>query len=125
LPRIAAVATKKVSPHSLSLNQELNIMALTKPHFQRGLKPGKHFALKRRLPPSRSETIRRGNRVNLPDSAEQGWKVGQRVFFSPCAEGFMVGAIFKRAYQGKVLSSRISQGLRTLRQYGPRRLERN
>jgi hypothetical protein len=95
-------------------------MALIKPRYQRGLKPGRHFALKRRLPPSRSETIRRGGRLNLPDSAEQGWKVGQRVFFSPSSEGFMVEPIFRRAHRGHVLSSRIRQAMRTLREYGPR-----
>lgn len=89
--------------------------------YTRGRKPGKHFALKRRCAPSFSETVRRGNQVNLPATPSTDWRPGQRVFFSPSSEGgFEIGPVFKRAYGGKVLSCRLRHVVRRLREYGPR-----
>jgi hypothetical protein len=91
--------------------------------YTRGREPGKHFALKRRCAPSFSETVRRGSWVKLPATPAIAWKLGQRVFFSLRSEGsFEIGPVFKRAYGGKVLSSRLRRAARTLREYGPRGL---
>ena len=68
--------------------------------------------------------IRSGGRIVLPPSLAT-FKLGQRVYFHWNGREIVFASTPKRALQGRLLSSRIRRGVRTLRLYGPRASFRN
>jgi len=63
--------------------------------------------------------IRSGGRIVLPPSLAI-FKLGQRVYFHWNGRDIVFASTPKRALRGRLLSSRIRRGVRTLRLYGPR-----
>jgi hypothetical protein len=63
--------------------------------------------------------VRKGGKVALP-LCVSSFKLGQRVYFHLREDGVAFAATPKRAFRGRLLSSRIRRAVRTLAMYGPR-----
>lgn len=63
--------------------------------------------------------VRKNGRIALPPDFSK-FRLGQRVYFHLQKEGVVFAATPKRTFNGRLLSSRIRRGLRTLAMYGPR-----
>jgi hypothetical protein len=63
--------------------------------------------------------LRKGGKVALPPGVSD-FKLGQRVYFHLREDGVAFAATPKRAFRGRLLSSRIRRAVRTLAVYGPR-----
>lgn len=65
------------------------------------------------------DVIRRDGRIVLPPKLAT-FKLGQRVYFHSNGREIVFAGTPKRAIGGRLLSSRIRRGVRTLRLHGPR-----
>ena len=63
--------------------------------------------------------VRRDGRIVLPPNLAT-FRLGQRVYFHRDGLEIVFSSKPKRATRGRLLSSRIRRGVRTLRLYGPR-----
>lgn len=63
--------------------------------------------------------VRKDGRVDIPPGVST-FSLGQRVYFHIRNEGVVFAAKPKRAFRGRLLSSRIRRAMRTLAMYGPR-----
>lgn len=76
--------------------------------------------LKRCKKPIHSSVVRTNGRVDLPGDCGK-FKLGQRVYFHLGSKGEVIFALLpKRTYRGRLLSSRVRRGIRSLAMYGPR-----
>lgn len=66
-----------------------------------------------------SVILRKGGKVVLPPLFST-FSLGQRVYFHIGKEGVTFRAQPKRSYRGRLLSSRVRRGIRSLALYGPR-----
>jgi len=63
--------------------------------------------------------LRKGGRVTFPPDFTD-LKLGQRVFFHVDERGVVMATRPKRSHRGRLLSSRVRRGIRSLVSYGPR-----
>lgn len=76
--------------------------------------------LKRGRKPIHSGIVRKTGRVDLPGDCDK-FRLGQRVYFHLGNKGEVIFALLpKRVYRGRLLSSRVRRGFRSLAMYGPR-----
>jgi len=69
--------------------------------------------------PSEISVIGRGGQVALPPSMAS-YRLGQRLYFSKTASGILMTSQPKRAWHGRLLSTRVKRSVRTLAKFGPR-----
>lgn len=63
--------------------------------------------------------LRKGGVLALPPAVSI-FRIGQRVYFHARADGVVISARPRRCTNGRLVSSRIKRGLRSLTLYGPR-----
>lgn len=73
----------------------------------------------RQASPAYRSILKKGHVVTLPPELET-FRLGQRVYFHADARGVIIQAKPRRVTGGRLLSSRVRRGIRTLAAFGPR-----
>lgn len=73
----------------------------------------------RQASPAYRSILKKGHVVTLPPELET-FRLGQRVYFHAEARGILIQAKPRRVTGGRLLSSRVRRGIRTLAAFGPR-----
>ena len=73
----------------------------------------------RQASPAYRSIMKKGHVVTLPPELET-FRLGQRVYFHADARGILTQAKPRRVTGGRLLSSRVRRGIRTLAAFGPR-----